>query len=453
MIKDNSRVTGEKIVIFQAVSVYQLLELIVYKERYLREKECVLLIPSWLKDKISSWNILTEEFNKVLILYLGFDYESPDIEKKIIDIYDHFFEDNKISVYDCSEIHIAGAHYGIGAYLCLKNISFYFWEDASGVIDNPEFLRGIEIQISAAREQFNDKLGLFDGNNSNIEKIYANLSDISDVTNSNLRIFNVIDEMSGLNTEALNRIMQIFTEERIIDVQKDSVLLLTEHFANCQRLTFEEQILIYQLYKDYFFENQKLVIKPHPDDLMYYDQIFKDAQIIKGKYPSEFLPYIFTNKPDILATISSAAIKTLKYSFEKVFDLDTLFEKRFKSIHRYYIALAVCLHFCKYEEIERKGIYNCLIDRLYEQNCFSETQKKQNIRVKLVDDFEDLELKNNIFGQRDSVNEKTVIIFLNSLDEYHFYDNVGDSNIWEDIYPLTIKKEMLSYVQEDFMQI
>ena len=45
------------------------------------------------------------------------------------------------------------------------------------------------------------------------------------------------------------------------------------------------------MFVDYFLPGKNLVIKPHPDDLMYYSQIFPDAQIIREKFPSEFIPF------------------------------------------------------------------------------------------------------------------------------------------------------------------
>ena len=89
---------------------------------------------------------------------------------------------------------------------------------------------------------------------------------------------------------------------------QDYVLLLTQQFANLGQLTFSEQILIYQTLFDYFLENRKVLIKPHPDDILYYHRLFPEAEILREVFPAELLPMAFDRLPESICTISSTGI-------------------------------------------------------------------------------------------------------------------------------------------------
>ena len=72
---------------------------------------------------------------------------------------------------------------------------------------------------------------------------------------------------------------------------QDYVLLLTQQFANLGQLTFPEQILIYQTLFDYFLEDRKVLIKPHPDDILYYHRLFPEAEILREVFPAELFAH------------------------------------------------------------------------------------------------------------------------------------------------------------------
>lgn len=436
--------------IMQAVSTYQLLELIVYKNKYIYEDDVILLIPIWLKAKISSITTLESMFVKILIFKHFPDYEKSDVNIEIINYYDNLFYDNGITIEECEEIHVAGAQYGIGSYLCLKQISFILWEEASGVISQPHILRDIEQNLSVVRMEFNDKLGIYDGVSPHIYKIFANLSTQQGIIPDNAVDFDVVLEMGTLSVNMRQDIISVFIPVKAINIPNGAVLLLTEHFANCRRLTFEEQVLIYQLYFDYFLKNETVVIKPHPDDLMYYDQLFPQAQIVKEKFPSEFMPYIFSNQPKMLATISSAAVRVLHRQFPDSMILDNDFEKRFRIIHKYYFALQIALELQEFEEFSVSGIYEPLIQILHERNNIKELHKNLPLsKVYFVDDYGN-EGKWDLFIEQILASaENDCYIFLNSMEQYLFFESDKDA-VWENILPIIISKSRLLNESRDF---
>ena len=96
---------------------------------------------------------------------------------------------------------------------------------------------------------------------------------------------------------------------------------------------------IYQYLADYFLPGRTLVIKPHPDDLLYYSSLFPDAVVINVKFPSELLPVLFDHRPAEIATVSSTAVGSLKRYFSHCLDMTPAFERDFWMTPRYDMAL------------------------------------------------------------------------------------------------------------------
>lgn len=435
----------------QAVSTYQLLELIVYRNNYINLNEKVILfIPEWLNVKIVNISALENYFYKIILFNFSPDYLSSKIVEDIVNYYDCIFAEHKVDFEDVEEFHVAGAHYGIGSYLCLKERNFVLWEDAAGVIAQPNILRDIESNLSISRLSFNENLGIIDGSSPYIYKIFANLNMVKDFQCEKAEHFDVVDELKNIEVEKRNNIISIFIKKTQIEIPKNSVLLLTEHFANCKRLTFEEQVLIYQMYFDYFLQGKNVVIKPHPDDLMYYDQLFKNVTIIRDKFPSEFMEYIFDNKPNYLATISSASVKTLFKYFPGSLIFDNTYEKLFRITHKYYCVMEMMNEMCEYSNIKKTGTYDLLLDNLHITN--SKSQKNVNclpdIKVSVVDDYNtELISKYMVTYLLDSKNNECFFL-INSKEKYLFYE-LNKPEVWNYILPIRIKKYKLDVEMKD----
>lgn len=433
--------------VFQAVSTYQLLELMVYRKMYCNDTKAVLFMPEWLRQKIVNEEAFSEFFDKIVIFQHWFDFKNPQVGEKIEEYFDELLRKENIFIDEVQDIHIAGAQYGLGSYLCIKKIPFALWEDASKIILQPEILLGIEQGINESRAEFNNKLGLYSGDAENIEKIYASVSPDECKIAKKIQPFLVTQEMERMGGEQRKQVISVFTDVGNIDIPEKSVLLFSEHFANCKRLTFEEQVLIYQLFFDYFLADESVVIKPHPDDLMYYDQLFEKCIVIRGKFPAELLPYILSNKPKMLATISSKSINSLKNQFEETFALDNNYEKYFQFTDKYYSALVLGMKFSDYDAIRQIGTYKLLMDQLHKRNEISESGIHGNIWI--VDDLNIEVEKDDIFSMVYGAGEKDVFIFINSMKNYIF-SSKHDSYIWENLLPVVINKKKCNQIKDDY---
>ena len=92
---------------------------------------------------------------------------------------------------------------------------------------------------------------------------------------------------------------------------------MTQHFANLNMMSEEEQIRSYKLLRVNVLQDVPLIIKKHPDDFLNYRKIFPDAECIKEIFPAELLPYVFWHKPTSIYTFD---FHQLRKSREPFFD-------------------------------------------------------------------------------------------------------------------------------------
>lgn len=431
--------------VFQAVSSYQLLEIIVFKELYKKNKDGILFVPKWLLNKIVNIKIIGEYFKQIVVFDFLPDYGSPDVSQEIVRYYDNLLNEENVNLLAISEIYVAGAHYGLGSYLCNIGKTFIFLEDAAGILSNTHILFDIEQGINPDRNNYNYNLGLYDGSNCNVIKIIANRQAQNGNIKKDFFDFDVVREIGRLDDKTRKSILQIFSKSTEIHIEKNSSLLLTEHFANCKRTSFEGQIEIYQLVVDYFVDGNALIIKPHPDDLMYYGRLFQNSKIIRERFPAEFIPYIFDNKPQQLITVSSAAVKNLRDTFDKIIYLGNNFEKNYKSIHKKYVAIYLAKHFASKCNISFINCDNNICD-IFLENIDADSDSNE-CNVVVIDDYGEVDL-DVIHDMIDHSDENLILIFVNSEDEFFKYTSID--GLWDKMIPFKFSKNQLDELKEEF---
>lgn len=213
---------------------------------------------------------------------------------------------------------------------------------------------------------------------------------------------------------------------------------------------------------DYFAQGYNLVFKPHPDDLMYYDVLFPESNVIKTKFPSELIPFVFNERPEAVMTITSTAINNLIDFFEKHIRFSMEFEKNFNMVHRYYCAIK------KISEL--KGdckIYQINSDRLLLENITKYTDIKTNHDIISVDDLSQISNKSIIIIDDYNINssvsfedincfleaidEQSIVIFINSNKEYAFY-NYPNKDVFGKLVAVEIKYKNLQKEDEEVLE-
>ena len=266
--------------------------------------------------------------------------------------------------------------------------------------------------------------------------------------------FDVVRELKKLPADKRDVITGFFVSIGKLPLEKGATLLLTQHFSNLRVLDFGDHALIYQMVIDYFFPQHKLVIKPHPDDLMYYRKLFGDVSIIREKFPSEFIPFIFENQPEGVATISTA-IYNLRGHYPQVFELDTRYEKQFKLTHRYYAAVSMAQQLKK--DIVCIGANELLVKRLSESmgknapKVHIDRPAKSAPCLYLVDDVTERgeEGRNDIRALLENLPADSCAVFINSREDYCWY-SYEHKHMWQNIAPITLHKTATKSKKEYF---
>lgn len=216
---------------------------------------------------------------------------------------------------------------------------------------------------------------------------------------------------------------------------------------------------------DYFVPEPetRLVIYPHPDDLMFYNGIFQQATVIKKEFPSELIPFIFNEKPKTVMTITPPRINNIMGHFENCINFSIDFERYFNITHRYYCVVKLINELAADYEIYEMNTDKLLLENLLNcsgnQLCSSVISVNNSSQIPhksivIIDDFnrntfqESREISNFI----KSIDHESIIIFINSNKEYLFYD-FPDKEVFESMVPVEINHNSTINEIEQYSEI
>lgn len=435
-------------ILYHAISSYHLLNAMVHSKTH--NEGSTIVLSKWLTEKFPQFKKLEAFFDKVLVM--DANYAFLHTAKRT----NQYLTSVLGNLQNYSEIYMWGGHFTLGYHLALTKHPFIFCEDAAGLVSRPEILRSIEAGDPlkhAFYEEINE-MGLYDGSADSAVKVLCNLSaqEADFIPDERVIDFNVVKELAKLPAEDRAAIQNFFVGEKTIHVEDNALVILTQHLTNLKITTFEQQALAYQLLVDYFFSGRMLVFKPHPDDLMYYSQLFPEAQIIREKFPSEFMPFILDHTPAGIATISSTSICNLRGYFSETFELDNRFDKGFVMTHRYYAAVKLA------QKLGLNIVCHDANESLVRQLCKTLTDNIPEVsqqagmpHLLLVDDVTSqgetgrLEIQSKL----QNMPQDSCAVFINSQNDYCWYD-YDHRDQWESILPVVLKKQKLEQASEDF---
>ena len=199
--------------------------------------------------------------------------------------------------------------------------------------------------------------------------------------------FDTLKKLSNLDKAEIKRILQIFTEIDQLVIPENTVVMLTQHYANLNMMSYERQALLYGLVFDYFLKDKNILLKKHPYDFMAYDVIYPRTEQIEQRFPSEFLPFIFNQAPEMIATISSTGIKSLKSVASECMEFDFEFEEFFEPIHKAYFTLEMIVKQGTIEKLYTVGVNIAMLQNM----CRYSFDKTVNIQMIPLETAEELE--------------------------------------------------------------
>ena len=358
-------------IIYHAVTYYHILKFTLHKLNYHINDKAVLLVPGPLQRKCSG--LFTDDTKKNIFSAVYFynwhpnppqgskQHKIDEIDKQMAEWFGEGYMD------EVSEINVCSAAYYFGVWLAEKKIKFNWFEEADGFLSTPYFLQNADRDCNKVRYNMAEELGLYTGENENIINKYVKVeAQAPGVCDENTRDFNVLDELKKLNEEQKSMLLSFFDVPLDLKFEKNSAIILTQHFVNMNMLTYEESALLYQLTTDYYLNDCKLYYKWHPTDITDYPDFMDGVTMVGGSFPSELLT-IMANEPiKICGSIESSGTKNLASMCEKIllFDRDYVLNS-WKNNNRYYLCTKIMELFEKVP-FYMLGMNECHINNMLE---------------------------------------------------------------------------------------
>lgn len=433
-------------VLFHAVTLYHVLFSVEYKLLHYEQDKAMLMVPHSLLESFPKISELKGIFNEVIVYHYYFPENTvSDVAKESKDYFDKELKSYGVGFDSFNEIYVCNSSEYIGVCLASNNIPFVFVEDGAGLLGKPDVLKLVHGKQQNQKLEYCTLFGLYDASAPCITRRIGNK-----LVKSNMDIemehFDVVKSLELIQNKYREKVKAVFNAPDYIEVD-GNVLFLTEHLANQDLMSLDEQILIYQTTFDYFFENQKLVIKPHPRDLCFYEDLFPQYQVIREVFPSELIPSVLKKRLTTIATITSTGIDNIATSFDKAVSLGFRYREEYIFTDKYYIALKVAESLNAIHNIQQIGTDEKIVDLLIEYGGFKKSYEPTKNTVYLVDvaEFVDGTAK-TIIDLLERINDD-VVLFINTRKDYCFYDYYK-KNIWNYIIPIPIIKTRIR--SEDF---
>ncbi len=304
------------LILYHAISSYQLLEVTLHRMRFHAGDYAVLLLPDFIIHKYPQYRLLQANrfFDEVYLFpYLRIPHGSE--AQVLADTSRYYCQTVPYEITTFSKIYVAGAHFYFSLYLIQNHIPFTFFEDAAGMLSRPGVLYqalavGFPLHAGLAR-----KYGLFTGQNSCVREIIClKKAQTAEAPGPVLLNFSVEEALEALVPRVRRRLIRFFLR-RPVRTEAEAILL-TQHFAGLGIMREEEQKQLYIRLRDEVLRGVRLAIKPHPDDTLDYREIFPHAQLIRAVFPAELLPYVFRkNSPACIYTFDSTGCANLSGHF------------------------------------------------------------------------------------------------------------------------------------------
>ena len=154
------------IILYQALSTYQILECIILRQVFYREKQAGRLLGNYINERMP-WSQKLESrgfFDQIFLFRFG-GYKGTE-EEILGQIEKEYQKTIPYAPEEFEKLLIAGIHTYLQVWLISKAISFEMFEDGSGALSRPLVFADIYKKSSPARYGLIEKYHLSDHNSS-----------------------------------------------------------------------------------------------------------------------------------------------------------------------------------------------------------------------------------------------------------------------------------------------
>lgn len=416
-------------ILYHVITIYHLLNALAFHNRFYKDKDCIFLLPDFIMEVLSDNQIEQIKKNNwakevFLFPYKSIKRDEKNIDENVCRIVD---EQLGIDVSAFDEIYVWGFHFFFTAYLINRRIRFSVGEEAASAFSQ----KGIcadAIKRNNIHYQWAIDNNLLDYSNELIDRILINKkAQTVDNFDNRLHDFDVTKAIYESEEDFKEKIVELFYLDKSIisKMPSKAPLFLTQHFMNLDILDYDSQAELNKTFLDFFFSETAIIIKPHPNDVMDYENIFKNDFIFRMRCPLELLPIICNTDEMSLATVYSTGTKSLAPYFKEIFELNMDFRETYKEIPLFYAVLKLMNNI--WNDSIGVGGFSVNLECL---NKFVSCSKELN-NYKYEDDYSKASLvfvgsKENEFGINDFQvfkNARMVVIFSSHVPMFLEYIN------------------------------
>ena len=430
-------------VFYYVITNYHILNCILHKLKYNKNKKTVLYVSEWHPEYLKMVkNIKKANFFDDVFVLREVIFPSGNNKigmKKIKDEIDYITVEtdkkNNIDFSNYDEINIWGDHYGLGVYLNNKGIKYNYFEDGSGLLSNPSLLMNNLKKVEYSHYQILKYLKL-PGGSSNVLNRYGDLNaQLSDYYDKKDIHFSAKEELQKVSKVVLKRMISVFDNSFVVEDFSNYDIILTFHYNNFGLLTLDEQRLFYSYLID-FFGHDKIVIKPHPSDVQAdYKKWFPTLKILPRKLPSEFLPLLVESNFNSAITGWSTSVNGLRDKVNSIVNFDQQIDYKYKILLKYYMISKLIVNLLN----EEYSIICYGFSINYVKNFIDNFKNSTNYQYFNCNDVDEIM----------NINGKKVVIFDKVTSELSEYINNFDSSTIvfeiEDISDTILKNEHLIF--------
>lgn len=301
---------NRRMYLYHAISIYQILEVILHKNKYHKNDYCILILPDFIVNKFPEYNKIEDEklFDEVILFpYLQIEHNRTTLMPNLEQAYQNTIQ---YSIDKFEKVYVAGVHFYFSIYLINQKIKFSCFEDAAGMIYEPyKLYKNIAYKFKTHADIANEN-GLIDLSNPLINEIFVNKK--SSRIKKKQYVFHVMKELQ-LQRRVRKKILRLFNVEKV-QCTKNCKVILTEQFYAMGKMTKDNQKDLYKkiIEKELEDDDLFLVVKPHPDDEIDYRMFSDKIYQMQRVWPAELIPYVLKGKPKELISISSTSLSNLR---------------------------------------------------------------------------------------------------------------------------------------------
>jgi hypothetical protein len=324
------------------------------------------------------------------------------------------------------DIYMAADQWSVGVYLLHHRIPYHYFEDASGMLGDEERYLTIIRDLNLSNYVMSNYLQGAGRSEIVIDKLCDMKNQPEGFFDEKAVDFSIYNIVKRFSQQLIQDLLNLYDAKQYTFHNSEKVaIFMTQFLRTLSIKNLEVQESITTLLLDYFAENYKVIMKPHPKDRWIdYRKLLKDAIILESSLPSELLPFVLEGNIDLVLTGSSTSIGGMKHIAKTSMSFGTDIEIHYDRLHVMYITAKIVNEVFRGQDILTHNINSSHLEH------FLSLYNKDFLKMNSVNSTIYIDGGQAIIGESSKrtyiINQsEDVLIFLNYYQRYEFLTHPG----------------------------